>query len=69
MKRVLVQDKYNKAKTWEIAYLSHGYYLREYINRKQYGRGSRVTMSWLKALGLFDMQPISVTIHKCKRES
>lgn len=64
MKRVLIQDKYNKAKSWEIAYLSHGYYLREYINRK---RGSRVTMSWLKALGLFDMQPISITIQKNAR--
>lgn len=67
MKRVLIQDKYNKAKSWEIAYISHGYYLREYIHGHQYGRGCRVTLSWLKSLGLFDMQPISITIQKNAR--
>lgn len=64
MKRVLVQDKYNKDKTWEINYISHGIYLKQYICGKQYGRGCRVSMKWLKELGLTAMKPLKVTIKK-----
>ena len=64
MKRVLIQDKYNSAKTWEISYLSHGYYLKQFIHGHQYGRGCRVSMRWIRSIGLPAMQTIKVTIDK-----
>jgi hypothetical protein len=65
-KKVLIQDKYNHKKTWEINYISHGLYLKQFIYGKQYGRGCRVSMKWLKELGLLDMQPLKVIIVKNK---
>lgn len=60
---VLVQDKYNHQKTWEISYLSgNSYYLRQMICGKQHGRGQRVTKGWLSQLGILDMKPIRITV-------
>lgn len=67
MIKILIQDKYNNKKTWEIAFISHGYYLRQYICGQQYGRGARVSLRWCKSIGLFDMKPIKATIKKTKR--
>lgn len=64
MLRVLVQDKYNKSKVWQINKISHGLYLRQLICGRQYGRGCRTTKKWLIETGIASMQPISVTIKK-----
>ena len=61
MKRLLIQDKYNSDKTWEINHISHGFYLKQYIKGKQFGKGVRTTKKWLKEIGLLDMKVISIT--------
>jgi len=50
--RRFIQDKYNPGKTWEVVKLSGGYYLRQYIKGRQFGRGARVTKAHLQSMGL-----------------
>jgi hypothetical protein len=61
MKRILIQDIYNSKKTWEVSYISHGIYLKQFICGKQFNRGSRVSKRWIKDIGLFEMPVISVS--------
>lgn len=60
MKRKIYQDPYNSKKTWEVTKLSGGYYLRQFINGKQFGRGSRTTKKNLKEIGIFEMDCIKI---------
>ena len=39
VKRTYYKDRYNDNKVWEVVKLSGGYYLRQYICGKQFGRG------------------------------
>lgn len=61
MIREFYQDKYNVNKIWEIVTLSGGYYLRQYICGKQFGRGVRTTKRKLKNLGIPEMKKICLT--------
>lgn len=60
MKRTIYQDPYNSMKTWEVTELSGGYYLKQFINRKQFGRGSRTTKKRLEQIGIFEMDCIKI---------
>ncbi|MFR6123147.1 hypothetical protein [Faecalibacillus intestinalis] len=60
MKRTIYQDPYNSTKTWEVTKLSGGYYLKQFINGKQFGRGSRTTKKWLEQIGIFEMDCIKI---------
>ena len=59
-KRTIYQDPYNPIKTWEVTELSGGYYLKQFIKGKQFGRGSRTTKKHLKEMGIFEMECIKV---------
>lgn len=48
MQKIVIQDKYNESKKWEIIKISGGYYLKQYISNKQYGKGLRTTKSWIE---------------------
>ena len=56
MIRTLYQDKYNPNKTWEVTSMSHGFYRKQFICDKQFGRGLRTTKEYLKSIGILDMQ-------------
>lgn len=60
MKRTIYQDPYNSMKTWEVTELSGGYYLKQFINGKQFGRGSRTTKKRLEQIGIFEMDCIKI---------
>lgn len=60
MARTIYQDPYNSIKTWEVTELSGGYYLKQFIKGKQFGRGSRTTKKHLKEMGIFEMSCIKV---------
>ena len=56
MIKTIYQDKYNPNKTWEVTSMSHGFYLKQFICDKQFGRGLRTTKEYLKSIGILDMQ-------------
>lgn len=58
--RTLYQDKWNTKKVWEVTKLIGGYYLRQYIDGKQFGRGARVTKGYLRSIGILDFEVIEV---------
>lgn len=61
MKRAFFQDRYNGRKTWEVVKLAGGgYYLRQYINGKQFGKGSRTTKKHIDDIGIMQFQQIPV---------
>ncbi|MGL4861810.1 MULTISPECIES: hypothetical protein [Bacteria] len=47
VKSKIIKDKYNDLKSWEIIKLSGGYYLKQYICGKQFGRGIRTTKKFI----------------------
>lgn len=47
VKRTWYQDCYNEKKTWEVVKMNGAYYLRQYINERQFGRGLRTTKKYL----------------------
>jgi len=49
--RAFYQDRWNPDKTWEVVKLVGGYYLRQYIKGKQFGRGIRTTKNIFRVLG------------------
>ena len=59
MTRTLYQDRYNPKKTWEVTQLSGGFYLKQFICGKQFGRGLRTTKEYLKNVGILDMKVIT----------
>ena len=58
IERMFYRDAYNVDKVWEVAVLSGGYYLRQYIKGKQFGRGLRTTKKWLGQLGILEMERV-----------
>lgn len=53
MTRKFFKDQYNANKVWEVVRLSGGnYYVRQYINGKQYGRGSRIHKKLIDEIGM-----------------
>ena len=56
VKRTYYKDRYNGNKVWEVVKLSGGYYLRQYICGKQFGRGMRTTKKYIQSLGIFDFE-------------
>ena len=40
VKRIFYQDRWNENKVWEVAQLVGGYYLRQYVCGKQWGKGN-----------------------------
>lgn len=59
MVRTLFQDRYNRRKVWEVVRLAGGgFYLRQYINGKQFGRGSRTTKKHIDDIGIMEFEEI-----------
>ena len=56
MIRTLYQDRYNTNKTWEVTSISHGFYLKQFICGKQFGRGLKTSREYLRSIGILDMQ-------------
>ncbi len=56
VKRTYYKDKYNDNKVWEVVKLNGGYYLRQYICGKQFGRGMRTTKKHIQSFGIFDFE-------------
>ena len=52
MNRKYYRDKYNTRKTWEVTKMKGAYYLRQYINGRQYGRGLRTTKRFIHEIGI-----------------
>ncbi|MGL4864350.1 MAG: hypothetical protein ACRDDH_02980 [Cetobacterium sp.] len=50
MKRIIVQDKYNDIKTWEVTKSSGGFYLKQFMDEKQFGSGIRTTKKWIESI-------------------
>ncbi len=58
IKRTFYRDAYNDNKVWEVAELSGGHYLRQYINGQQFGRGLRTTKKHIQEIGIFDFEKV-----------
>lgn len=57
--RAFFRDRYNGRKVWEVAMLAGGgFYLRQYINGKQFGRGSRTTKKHIDDIGIMEFEEI-----------
>ena len=56
MIKTIYQDKYNPQKTWEVTSMSHGFYLKQFICNKQFGRGLRTTREYIQSIGILDMK-------------
>lgn len=54
LKRDFYQDPYNDKKVWEVVNLKGGYYLRQYICKKQFGKGIRTTKRHLSDIGILN---------------
>ncbi len=53
------RDKWNPNKVWEVARLVGGYYLRQYINGSQFGRGARVTKKHIESIGILNFEEVA----------
>lgn len=62
MTRTFYQDRWNPDKTWEVVKLVGGYYLRQYIKGRQFGRGIRTTKKYIQSIGIFEYA-------QCKRST
>lgn len=59
LKRTVYQDKWNKKKTWEVTNLVGGYYLRQYIDGKQFGSGIKTSKSFIESIGILEFPVVS----------
>ena len=59
MQRKIYQDPYNN-KIWEVIKLNGGYYLKQFIKGKQFGRGLRTTKKNLEKMGILKMKCIKI---------
>ena len=57
--RKFYRDRWNQNKVWEVVKLSGGYYLRQYIKGKQFGRGIRTTKKSIQNMGIFGFEEVS----------
>lgn len=58
IRRTFFKDRYNGNKVWEVAKLSGGYYLRQYICGRQQGKGLRTTKKFIQSIGIFEFEQI-----------
>lgn len=58
VKRIFYRDRWNENKVWEVAQLAGGYYLRQYVCGKQWGRGLRTTKKFIKSLGILEFEQV-----------
>lgn len=59
VQRTFYQDKWNEKKGWKIVKLSGGFYLRQYIDGKQYGRGIRTSKRFIESIGIMGFSKVS----------
>lgn len=59
VQRTFYQDKWNKNKVWEVAHLVGGYYLRQYVCGKQWGKGIRTTKKFIQSIGVFEFEQVA----------
>lgn len=50
MESIRIKDRYNDFKEWEIIKLSGGYYLKQYVKGKQFGRSFRTTKKYIESI-------------------
>lgn len=58
VQRTFYRDRWNENKVWEVAKLVGGYYLRQYICGKQWGRGVRTTKKFIKSLEIMEFEQV-----------
>lgn len=58
IERTFYRDKWNPNKTWEVAKLAGGYYLRQYINGIQFGRGVKTSKKFIESIGVFGFEKV-----------
>ena len=59
VERTFYRDKWNPDKTWEVAKLVGGYYLRQYIKGNQFGRGVKTSKKFIESIGIFGFEKVS----------
>lgn len=59
VQRTFYQDIWNEKKVWEVVKLSGGFYLRQYIDGKQYGRGIRTSKRFIEGIGIMGFPKVS----------
>ena len=62
-KRMFYKDKWNTNKVWEVVELIGGYYLRQYVCGKQWGKGIKTTKKFIKNIGIFDFEQFLVIMN------
>ena len=60
MVRMIYRDAYSDIKTWEVTKIKGGYYLKQFIKGKQFGRGIKTTKKHLEEIGIFKMDCIKI---------
>lgn len=58
VKRTFYQDRWNPDKVWEVAQMIGGYYLRQYVCGRQFGKGLRTTKKFIASIGILDFEQI-----------
>ena len=56
VQRTYYQDRWNDKKVWEVAKVVGGYYLRQYIEGKQFGSGIKTSKKFIESIGIFDFE-------------
>ncbi|MCM1246671.1 MAG: hypothetical protein NC293_13615 [Roseburia sp.] len=59
IKRTFYKDKWNSQKVWEVAVLSGGLYLRQYVCGRQQGKGLRTTKKFIESIGIFGFEQVA----------
>jgi len=59
VKKEIYQDKYNNLKTWQVCYLKGGFYLKQFINGVQFGKGLRCSKAFIQSIGIFDFNKVN----------
>ena len=57
--RTWYRDRYNDKKIWEVVKLVGGYYLRQYIDGKQFGKGMKTSKKFIANIGIFDFEEVA----------
>lgn len=58
VQRTFYQDPWNTKKVWEVAKLSHGFYLRQYISGEQFGKGLRASKRFIRDIGILGFSEV-----------
>lgn len=57
--RKFYKDKWNTNKVWEVVKMAGGYYLRQYIKGRQFGRGIKTSKKFIESIGIFDFEEVT----------